>query len=185
MLTHAALVDWAGAEHVVRADPDTVAPWLLPDEQKALLVEVGVPAAHDLIERAALQSGAAPQLATTDGRRLYQLTANHHGHPASDVLWAFGVEPITGTVYYVLPGGEAWFANSSIERWLACLHHYGLNLARSRVLELGDGWEEQEAGSAIAYFHRLAAEVREIDPAAFAGSSSHLIWPEVLELWYW
>ncbi|WP_406500719.1 SUKH-4 family immunity protein [Streptomyces sp. NBC_00846] len=100
-------------------------------------------------------------------------------------MWAFGVEPRTGTVYYVLPGGEPWFANSSVELWLKCLHHYGLNLTQSNILETGDELEEQEEGAVPAYFHRLAAEVKEIDPAAFDGPSSHLIWPEILELWYW
>jgi hypothetical protein len=185
VLTHAELVGWAGTDQVVHADPETVALWSIPEEQKALLVDVGVPVAPQLIEYAALQHEAAPRLVTNDGRRLYQLTANHHGNQVPGLLWAFGVEPATGTVYYVLPDGEPWFANSSIELWLRCLHYYGLNLARSGVLEHGDAWEEAEEGSAIAYFHRLAAEVKQIDPPAFDGPSSHQIWPEVLELWYW
>lgn len=185
MLTHEQLVSWAGADNVGRADPVVVAKWLIPDGQKAMLVDVGVPVAHELIEYPALQLEAAPQLATNDGRRLYQLTANHHGNLVPGLLWAFGVEPRTGTVYYVLPGGEPWFANSSVELWLMCLHHYGLSLAQSKILETGDALEEQEEGAAVACFHRLAAEVKEIDPDAFDGPSSHLIWPEILELWYW
>ncbi|MFI0012844.1 SUKH-4 family immunity protein [Streptomyces globisporus] len=185
MLTYDELVGWAGAENVGRADPGALEHWLIPDDQKAILVDVGVPVAHQLIEYPALQPEAAPQLATNDGRQLYQLTANHHRNLVPGLLWAFGVEPRTGTVYYVLPGGEPWFANSSVELWLTCLHHYGLNLTQSNILDIGDELEEQEEGSALAYFHRLAAEVKEIDPAAFDGPSSHLIWPEILELWYW
>jgi hypothetical protein len=185
VLTYDELVSWAGAGNVERADLRAVGKWLISEDHKAMLVDVGVPVAHQLIEYAALQREATPQLATNDGRCLYQLTANHHRNLVPGLLWAFGVEPRTGMVYYVLPGGEPWFANSGIELWLKCLHHYGLNLAQSNILEPGDTLEEQEEGAALAFFHRLAAEVKEIDPVAFEGPSPQLIWPEILERWYW
>jgi hypothetical protein len=185
MPTYDDLVRWAGVENVARAEPATVARWQVPARHSLLLAEVGVPAAPQLIEYAAIQPEEAPRLATDDGRLLYQLTGNHHGNLVPGLLWAFGVEPNTGTVYYVLPGGEPWYANADIDLWLNCLHHYGRSLHESNIYERGDEMEEQEEGSALAYFHQLAAEVRQIDPSAFAGNSSHLIWPEILELWYW
>ncbi|MFI6152950.1 SUKH-4 family immunity protein [Kitasatospora sp. NPDC051170] len=45
MLTYDDLIGWAGAGNLVRADAYAVAGWLVPDEQKALPAEVGVPAA--------------------------------------------------------------------------------------------------------------------------------------------
>ncbi len=185
MPTYDDLVSWAGAQNVTRAEPTTVANWLISDDQKALLVHVGVPAAHQLIEYAAIQPEATPRLATNDGRSLYQLTGNHQRNLVPGLLWAFGVEPDTGSVYYVLPNGEPWYANSSIHLWLKCLHHYGHSLHQSDILARGEELEEQEEGAALAYFHRLADEVKQIDPTAFAGPNPHLIWPETLELWYW
>ena len=41
------------------------------------------------------------------------------------MTWSFGAEPETGIVYYVLPDGQAWFGNSSIDHWLRTLHHDG------------------------------------------------------------
>ena len=53
MLSYEALASWAGADHVTRAAPDTVAGWRLPEQQKSLLIKVGVPIIDDLIENAA------------------------------------------------------------------------------------------------------------------------------------
>lgn len=185
MPTYDDLVSWAGVENVTRTEPATVARWQVPERDTLLLAEVGVPTAPHLVEYADIQTEQAPQLATSDGRVLYQLTANHEGNLVPGLLWAFGVEPNTGTVYYVMPDGEPWYANASIGLWLECLHHYGRSVHESNIYERGNEMEEQEEGSALAYFHRLAAEVKQIDPSAFAGNSSHLIWPEILELWYW
>lgn len=185
MPTYDDLVSWAGAENVTRADSATVARWQVPERHSLLLAEVGVPTMPQLIEYAAIQAEQAPRLATNDGRTLYQLTGNHEGDLVPGLLWAFGVEPITGTVYYVLPNGEPWYANASIGLWLECLHHYGRSVHESDIFERGDEMEAKEEGSVLAYFHLLAAEVKQIDPSAFAGNSSHLIWPEILEIWYW
>jgi len=164
MPTYDDLVSWAGPGNVVRADSATVVDWLIPDDQKRLLVDVGVPTAPQLIEYAAIQSEAWPRLATNDGRSLYQLKANHERNLVPGLLWAFGVEPNVGTVYYVLPGGDPWYANASIDLWLRCLHHYGRSLHQSDILNRGDELEAQQEGSALAYFHQLAAEARQIDP---------------------
>jgi hypothetical protein len=180
MPTYADLVDWAGAENVVRADPVTVAGWKIPEEHKALLVNIGVPLAENLIEDVAFQPEAEPVLLTRDGRRLYRLTKNHQGDLLPDLLWAFGAEPVTGTVHYVLPDGEAWFANSSIDLWLQCLHYYGRHLSRSEVLNDPDEREEE----ALAELGRLAAEMKEIDPPAFDGYRG-CIWAEFLDRWLW
>ncbi|WP_374200287.1 hypothetical protein [Streptomyces sp. AC555_RSS877] len=56
---------------------------------------------------------------------------------------SFGVEPGTGTVHYVLPQGEAWFANSSIDLWLQTLHHYGLHVSESEILSDPDDREDE------------------------------------------
>ena len=54
----------------------------------------------------------------------HRLIRNHHGDLMPGPQWSFGVEHDTETVYYVLPQGEARFANSSIDLWLRSLHHY-------------------------------------------------------------
>lgn len=43
MLTFEDIANWAGAEHVTRANPETVAAWRIPEDQRAMLVTVGVP----------------------------------------------------------------------------------------------------------------------------------------------
>ncbi|XIJ58423.1 SUKH-4 family immunity protein [Kitasatospora hibisci] len=88
-----------------------------------------------------------------------------------------GVEPGRGTVYYVLPGGEAWFANSSIHLWLQSLHHYGLRVSQSDILSDPDDQEEE----ALAELGLLAEELKMIDPPAFDG----YIWAEFLDRWLW
>lgn len=88
MPTYADLVDWAGAENVVRADPVDVAGRKIPEEHKALLVNIGVPLAENLIEDVVFQPEAEPGLLTRDGRRLYRLTKNHHGDLVPGLLWA-------------------------------------------------------------------------------------------------
>lgn len=70
-----------------------------------------------------------------------------------DLLWTFGAEPLTGTVYYVLPDGEAWFANSSISLWLP-LHHYGRHVSQSETLNDPDEHEDE----VIAELSRPPAE---------------------------
>lgn len=115
MLTYEDLTAWAGAENVTRANPDDVASWCIPEHQKALLVNIGVPIVDQLIEYVTFQADPAPALQTASGSVLYQLSRNHHGDLVPGLQWAFGVEPNTGKVYHVLPEGEAWFANSSID----------------------------------------------------------------------
>ncbi|MFD5385668.1 SUKH-4 family immunity protein [Streptomyces sp. NPDC056669] len=41
MTTYEELTAWAGAGNVTRADPAVVSGWRIPEEQKALLVDVG------------------------------------------------------------------------------------------------------------------------------------------------
>ncbi|MFE2288684.1 SUKH-4 family immunity protein [Streptomyces sp. NPDC059443] len=180
MLTYDDLVEWAGEENVTRADAACVAGWQVPEDQTALLVSIGIPITDNLIEAAAFQTETAPRLLTRDGKRLYQLTENRHGDLVPDLLWTFGVEPVTGTVYYVLPDGEAWFANSSIALWLQCLHHYGRHVSQSEILNDPD---EDEDG-ALAELSQLAAELKQIDPPAFDGYNG-FIWAEFLDRWLW
>ncbi|WP_030613425.1 SUKH-4 family immunity protein [Streptomyces sclerotialus] len=174
------LVAWAGAGHVVRADPDAVAGWRIPERQKALLVTTGIPVVDSLIGTACFQEEPEPQLRTRDGRLLYRLTQNAHGSRSPALTWAFGVDPDSGAVYYVLPDGEAWFANSSIELWLRTLHHYGLHVSRSAVLNDPHGDES----AAVAELGRLAVQLKAIDPPAFDGVVGY-IWVEFLERWLW
>src|SRR5215213_4584736 len=134
MLAYEDLVAWAGDGNVTRADAAAVAGWRIPEGQKAVLVDVGVPLVDRLVERVAYQTDPEPLLETASGKRLYQLTHERHGDEVYGLRWAFGVEPETGKVYHVLPNGESWFTNSSIDRWLLTLHHYSLHVGRSPVL---------------------------------------------------
>ncbi|MFI0772429.1 SUKH-4 family immunity protein [Streptomyces sp. NPDC021218] len=112
-----------------------------------------------------LQVEAAPILQTSADGWLYRLTQNHHGDLVPGLQWSFGVQPGTGTVYYVLPEGEAWFANSSIGLWLRTLHHYGLHVSESEILSDPDDREDE----ALAELGVLADELKNIDPPAFDG----------------
>jgi hypothetical protein len=85
-----------GAEHVTRADPADLAGWRIPEPQKALLVNVGAPVVHQLIEYVAFQTDPDPALETTSETVLYQLPRNHHGRLVPGLEWTFGVEPDTG-----------------------------------------------------------------------------------------
>lgn len=180
MLTYDDLVEWAGAEHVMRADPDAVAGWRIPEDQKLHLVHVGVPMAYDLIEVAAFQHESDAQLLTQDGKRLYRLTESRNGDLEAGLIWSFGVEPETGTVYFVQPDGEASFANASIDLWLQCLHHYGRHLSQSEVLDDPEGRDDE----AVAELGQISDQLKEIDPPAFGGYSGAL-WAEFLDRWLW
>ncbi|MGH3247050.1 MAG: SUKH-4 family immunity protein [Trebonia sp.] len=180
MLSYEDLIAWAGAEHVTRADPGTVANWRLPENQKSMLVNVGVPVVAQLIEGVAFQAEPGPVLQTASGNLLYRLTRNNHGDLVPGLQWAFGAEPGTSKVCYVLPDGEAWFANSSIELWLRTLHHYGLHVRQSPILNDPDEHEDE----ALAELRDLAEELKEIDPPAFEGYYG-FIWAEFLERWLW
>ncbi|MEU9201465.1 SUKH-4 family immunity protein [Streptomyces sp. NPDC048332] len=86
----------------------------------------------------------------------------------------------------LMPDGEAWFANSSVGVWLDVLHHYGSRVTASELLSEPDGPEEyfseEEEERAFAELHRLAEELKEIDPAAFSGDEGFL-WPGLLDRW--
>jgi hypothetical protein len=178
--TYEDLAAWAGAGHVTRADPETLAGWRIPGDQKSMLVNVGVPAVGHLIEDVTFQPDPDPALQTAAGNLLYRLTSNHHGNLVPGLQWSFGAEPDTGTVFYVLPNGEAWFANSSISLWLRTLHQYGLHVSQSPILSDPDDHEDE----ALAELRELAEELKEIDPPAFEGYLG-FIWPEFLERWLW
>lgn len=180
MLTFDDLATWAGAEHVIRADPATVAGWQIPENQKLMLVNIGVPVVDQLIEYIDFQTEPGPVLQTSSDTPLYRLTRNHHRGIRPGLQWAFGAEPGTGRVFYVLPDGEAWFANSTIDLWLRTLHHYGLHVSQSAILSDPD----PDEGQALAELRELAEELKEIDPPAFAGDLG-FIWPEFLERWLW
>lgn len=184
MATYDQLTEWAGLGHVTRAGRDVVAGWRIPGFMKAQLVEVGIPVAPRLIERVATQSEAEPALLTSRGS-LYRLT--EQADPVDQAEWSsFGVEPETGTVHFVMPDGEAWFANSGVGVWLDALHHYGSRVTSSELLREPEGSEkylsEGEEERAFAELNRLAEELKEIDPAAFDGYEGFL-WPGLLDRW--
>ena len=133
-----------------------------------------------MIEYVSFQVEAAPALQTSDGRSLYRLAQNHHGDLVPGLEWSFGVEPGTGAVHYVLPQGEAWFANSSIGLWLRTLHHYGLHVSESEILSDPDDREDE----ALVEPSMLADELKKIDPPAFDGYHG-FIWAEFLDRWLW
>jgi hypothetical protein len=170
VLTFDDLAAWAGAEYVIRADPAAVANWQIPEDQKLILVAVGVPVVDQLIEHVDFQAGPRPALGTRSETSLYRLTRNHHGNIRPGLLWAFGAEPGTGKVFYVMPDGDAWFANSTIGLWLQALHHYGLRVSQSPILH-DPGQDEDRA---LAEIRELAQELKWIDPPAFAGYQDDL-----------
>ncbi|MFI6698959.1 SUKH-4 family immunity protein [Streptomyces sp. NPDC050509] len=156
MLTYEDMTAWAGAEYVTRADPADLDGWRIPERQKALLVNIGVPIVDQLIEYVTFQTDPNPALQTASCTVLYQLSRNHHGDLVPGLQWAFGVEPDTGKVYYVLPDGEAWFANSSIDVWLQTLHHYGRRVSQSPILNDPDE-HVRSAGYALCQPGRASA----------------------------
>lgn len=177
------LVDWAGEEGVTRADRQTVAKWRIPEADKAVLVDVGVPNSDDVpFTRVCFQREAEPAVSTADGRLLYLLAEDQSPDYAGGVLtWSWAVEPGTGVVHYVMPDGKAWFANSSVVLWIQCLHHYGLRVDACDLLLNADFHEED---AVLAELEELAAELAEFDPSAFAGYEG-FIWPEFLARWLW
>ncbi|MFE1269861.1 SUKH-4 family immunity protein [Streptomyces sp. NPDC058757] len=184
MATYDQLTEWAGLGHVTRAGRDGVAGWRISGFAKAQLVEVGIPLAPRLIERVVMQSEAEPVLLTSRGP-LYRLTEQADPDDQAERS-SFGVEPETGAVYFVMPDGEAWFANSSVNAWLNVLHCYGSRVTASELLSEPDGPEEylseEEEERAFAELNRLAEELKEIDPAAFNGYEGFL-WPAHLDRW--
>jgi hypothetical protein len=184
MATYDQLTEWAGLGHVTRAGRDAVAGWRIPGFMKAQLVEVSIPVAPRLIERVVMQSNAQPALLTSRGP-LYRLTEQADPDDQAERS-SFGVEPETGAVYFVMPDGEAWFANSGVGVWLNVLHCYGSRVKASELLSEPDGPEEylseEEEERAFAELNRLAEELKEIDPAAFNGYEGFL-WPGLLDRW--
>ncbi|MEV6398485.1 SUKH-4 family immunity protein [Streptomyces sp. NPDC051907] len=184
MATYDQLTEWAGLGHVTRAGQDVVAGWRIPDFMKAQIIEVGIPVAPRVIERVVMQSEAEPALFTSRGP-LYRLT-EQADLDDQDERSSFGVEPETGTVYFVMPDGEAWFADSGVGVWLDVLHHYGSCVTASELLSEPDGPEEYlsegEEEGAFAELNRLAKKLEEIDPAAFNGYEGFL-WPGFLDRW--
>ncbi|WP_371601779.1 SUKH-4 family immunity protein [Streptomyces sp. NBC_01220] len=184
MATYGQLTEWAGLGHVTRAGRDVVAGWRIPGFMKAQLVEVGIPVAPRLIERVVMQSEAEPALLASRGP-LYRLSEQADPYD-QDERSSFGVEPETGTVYFVTPDGEAWFANSGVGVWLDFLQCYGSHVTASELLSEPDGPEEYlseaEEERAFAELNRLTEELKEIDPAAFNGYEGFL-WPGLLDRW--
>ncbi|MFE4696365.1 SUKH-4 family immunity protein [Streptomyces sp. NPDC056738] len=115
-LTYDDLVDWAGGQGVTRANGSEVGDWRIPDADKTVLMEVGIPHTEDTpLTRVCFQEGPQPSLPTSDGRLLYRLAERQLSDLPDGALTAsWAVEPATGTVYYVQPDGEPWFANSSV-----------------------------------------------------------------------
>ncbi|NNN32443.1 hypothetical protein HLK59_19170 [Streptomyces sp. S3(2020)] len=184
MTTFDDLTEWAGLSHVTQAREDVVAGWRIPDFMKVQLVNVGIPVAPRVIERVVIQSEVDPVLLTSRGP-LYRLTEQADlDEPAERS--SFGVEPETGAVYFVMPDGEAWFADSGVDVWLDVLHRYGSRVTASAVLSEPDDPEEylseEEEEQALAELNRLAEELKEIDPAAFKGYEGFL-WPGLLDRW--
>ncbi|WP_405861847.1 SUKH-4 family immunity protein [Streptomyces sp. NBC_00090] len=184
MATYGQLTEWAGPGHVTRAGRDVVASWRIPGFMKAQLVEVDIPVAPRLIEQVVMQSEAEPALLTSRGP-LYRLTEQADTDEPAERS-SFGVEPETGAVYFVMPDGEAWFANSSVNAWLDVLHRYGSRVTASELLRKPDGpaeyLSEDEEERAFAALNRLAEELKEIDPAAFNGYAG-FFWPGLLDRW--
>lgn len=182
-LSYEDLVDWAGAQGVTRASRQMVQAWRIPEADKTVLVEVGVPNSEDLpLTRVCFQREAEPTLCSNDGRLLYLVAENQISDRPNAVLTSsWVVEPGTGTVYYVQPDGDPWFANSSVVLWLQCMHHYGLRVDTCDLLLNADDHDED---AVLAELEDLAAELRDCDPPAFAGYTG-FIWPEFLARWLW
>ncbi|MER8034870.1 hypothetical protein [Streptomyces hydrogenans] len=98
--------------------------------------------ASRLIERVVVQSEADPVLLTFRGP-IYRLT--EQADPDDQAARSsFGVEPETGAVYFVMPDGEAWFANPGVAVWLVALHRYGSRVTFSELLGDPEGSNSQD-----------------------------------------
>lgn len=152
--------------------------WRIPQAGKTVLIDTGVPNSDDVpLTRVCFQTEAEPTLPTADGRLLYLLAKDQiPGHGGRVLTWSWAVEPGTGTVHYVMPDGEASFANSSVILWVQCLHHYGLRVDTCDLLLNADFHDED---AVLAELEALAAELKDCDPPAFAGYQG-FIWPEFL-----
>ncbi|MEU0634123.1 SUKH-4 family immunity protein [Streptomyces sp. NPDC005989] len=176
-LTHQDLLNWATEVHIERAGLHIVAGWDIPANHKAMLVEVGIPRC-DLVDRAAYQPGTAPALTPLNGPALYRLTVADQDSTTAPGL-SFGAQPGTGAVYCMLNAEEAWFTNSSIPLWLQSLHLYGERANHCDLLIDPDTHDEE---AVRAELQRLADDIKELDPPAFAGYLG-FIWPEYLDRW--
>jgi hypothetical protein len=182
MITHADLTAWAGAENVHRATPSAVAEWDVPTDARHVLMHVGIPITEQVVTDVAYQTGPAPQLAAADGQSFYQLTRTDQ--PAAPNIWhAFGIKPITGEVFYIVPGEGPRFTNTSVQLWIQSLHHFGSHLSRSQALQHWDDSEQAEE-AALTELRALADDLSKIDPAAFAGYED-FTWPALLDRWLW
>ncbi|MFJ3963997.1 SUKH-4 family immunity protein [Streptomyces sp. NPDC090036] len=184
MTTYDQLTEWAGLDRVTRAGRDVVAAWRIPDSMKAQIVEVGIPVTPRLIERVVLQNGGDPVLLTSRGPLCLLTEEADPYEPAGRS--SFGVEPVTGAVYFVAPDGEARFANSGVGLWLDVLHVTAAASPPQSFSARPDGPEEflseEEEEQAFAELDRLTEELKEIDPAAFDGYED-LLWPGLLDRW--
>ncbi|MGW2930789.1 SUKH-4 family immunity protein [Streptomyces sp. NPDC001156] len=166
-----------------RDSPPDLDSWRIPETDKVVLVGIGVPRTEDTpLTSVCFQEATGPSLSTADGRLLYLVAVNQlWDHPSHALTASWAVEPETGAVYYVQPGGETWFANSSVALWVECLHHYGLRVDTCDLLLNADHHDE---GAVLAELDELAAELKECDPPAFEGYQGY-IWPEFLACWFW
>ena len=79
------------------------------------LLRAVVPNSDDVpLTRVCFQTEAEPAVSTADGRLLYLMAERVLQGANSLMTWSWAVEPGTGVVYYVMPDGETWFANSAV-----------------------------------------------------------------------
>ncbi|MBM9504035.1 SUKH-4 family immunity protein [Actinacidiphila acididurans] len=180
-LAYEDLCDWAGEEHVERADPDGVRDWDLPDADKAVLTRVGVPHLDRLVSRTYLRDGSCPMIRTDSGGLLYPLAEFRHPRFPDRAWGLFGAEPGTGVVHHVGADGVSRRANSSVVLWVQCLHHCGIRTDSSDVLLNPDRREEEDV---LTELQRLKGELGEFDPAAI-GDSNDGLWAVHLDRWLW
>ncbi|WP_433076972.1 SUKH-4 family immunity protein [Dactylosporangium sp. CA-052675] len=170
--TFEAVEAWAGTGRVVRAAPQDVAMWRLPEPHKAVLVSCGIPLVDGLVHAASFD--AEPTM--------YRLAERRIDPPA--IRWVYGAVPDTGHVQEVLlPAGKTKFVNSSINHWLCSLHMVGTSRSTSTVIGRWDEDEEAEE-AALAELADLLQRIKALDPPAY-GDGDHCthFWPGTLDRW--
>ncbi|WP_447190410.1 SUKH-4 family immunity protein [Streptosporangium sp. G12] len=167
-----ALEAWAGVGRVLCAAVD-MAPWRLPEQQKAALVSCGVPLLNGIVDVVSFR--AEPTMYRLAG---YSLDRQQPG-------WTYVAVPETGRVLELeTSGGSARFVNSSINHWLCSLHLVGTWLAGSTAIQ---HWDEDETMEelALAELADLLEQIARLDPAAYGDVGDHRthFWPAVLDRW--
>ncbi|MEU3082940.1 hypothetical protein ABZ697_21685 [Streptomyces albidoflavus] len=150
---------------------------------KAQLAETGIPVAPRRIEHVTTPHEAAPSLLASVGP-LHHLTGQADPDAPAERP-SFGGEPETGPLPFVLPDGEARFANSGTGRgWTPFTTTASRSPTRRRPVSptAEEYLSPVEGEPALGELGRPSQGLGEPGPAAFAGYTGPP-WPDLLDRW--